>query len=92
MDGRQIRAARERRGWTQQELASRLRVGYKTVGNWERGATVPLNRMGMLRQVFGDEVQETRVESPLAGLSDLDLLSELVRRTIDREARRAPGQ
>lgn len=38
---------------TQQELAAAIGVGSRTVSNWERGETVPKNRMGMLRKFFG---------------------------------------
>lgn len=51
--GRRIRAARERKGWTQQQLALAVGVGARTVGGWERGETVPLNRMGKLDEVLG---------------------------------------
>ena|SRR5215472_5079832 len=44
----QIRAARERRHLTQQELADILGVDRKTVDNWENGRTSPRNRMGAL--------------------------------------------
>ncbi len=86
MDGAQIRAARERRGWTQQRLAKELGVGFRTVGNWERGETVPRNRMGMLQNLFGDEI-DPDAPDPLREASDLALLAELTRRAIDRERR-----
>ena len=81
MDGAQIRAAREARGWTQEQLATAVGVGHRTVGNWERGATVPKNRMGKLRELFGDNGEA----NPLAGLSDVTLLAELMRRAADRD-------
>jgi transcriptional regulator with XRE-family HTH domain len=86
MTGDEIRAARERKGWTQEELAERLRVGPRTIGNWERGATVPKNRAGMLREVFADEPART---DPIRGASDAELLAELMRRTATRD--RATG-
>lgn len=54
--GRRIRLARERKGWTQAELARRVKVGPRTVGGWERGETTPLNRMGALEEVLGPGV------------------------------------
>ena len=55
--GRRIRAARERKGWTQAELGQAIGVGQRTVGNWERGATVPKNRMGALVDALGPDVE-----------------------------------
>lgn len=62
MNGAEIRAARERRGWTQAELASAVGVGSRTVGAWERGETVPKNRMGKLRQIFEAETVGTATQ------------------------------
>lgn len=60
MTGDEIRAAREARGWTQQQLADAVEVGSRTIGNWERGETVPKNRLGMLRKVFAEPVSTNR--------------------------------
>ena len=84
MDGRQIRAARERMGWTQADLAAAVGVGMRTVGNWERGDTVPKNRMAKLQHLFGIPTSED-LPDPLRGYSELALLSELSRRAIERE-------
>lgn len=46
--GRAIKAARERRHLTQQQLADIVGVDRKTVDNWEHGRTSPRNRMGAL--------------------------------------------
>jgi ribosome-binding protein aMBF1 (putative translation factor) len=57
--GIRIRRARERRGWTQQELAANLArqqqrpVGVRSVGRWERGEAVPRNAIGALEEVLG---------------------------------------
>lgn len=85
MNGDQIRAEREARKWTQQQLAEKLGVGQRTVGNWERGETVPQNRMGALHQLFGIKGQDA-LPNPLQGVSDFALLSELMRRALDRQA------
>lgn len=80
MNGDQIRAARERKGWTQAQLATAVGVGQRTVGNWERGETVPQNRAAMIADVLG----LTDTSNPLADLSDLELLGELTRRAVAR--------
>ncbi|MBV9690512.1 MAG: AAA family ATPase [Ktedonobacteraceae bacterium] len=36
-----LRAARERKRWTQEELAARLETDFETVSRWERGETIP---------------------------------------------------
>jgi transcriptional regulator with XRE-family HTH domain len=87
--GDDIKAAREARGWTQQELATRLRVGLKTINNWESNRVIPKNRLGMLRDVLGiSGAAEQGEPNPLSSLSDLTLLNELTRRAINREEER----
>jgi transcriptional regulator with XRE-family HTH domain len=61
-----IRAARERRGLTQQELAHEVGVARETVGNWETGVSTPRNKMGRLREVLGDDL------SGIVGAPDQD--------------------
>jgi transcriptional regulator with XRE-family HTH domain len=39
--GRKIRAARERRGWTQRQCSIRLPVAQSTWCDWERGKMAP---------------------------------------------------
>ena len=89
MDGAEIRRLREARGMTQPELAKVLRVGPRTIGNWETGATVPKNRLGMLREFFG--VDERQADDPLRNVSDADLAAEVTRRLLSR-SRAAAGQ
>lgn len=48
----QIREGRNRRGITQQELADELGVTTRTVGNWERGDSIPRNKMGAIREAL----------------------------------------
>jgi transcriptional regulator with XRE-family HTH domain len=84
MDGDEIRRLREARGLTQQQLAAAIGVGMRTIGNWERGETVPLNRMGMLEHFFGVAVDR---DDPLRSASDVSLLTELLRRAAERERR-----
>lgn len=55
--GRRIREARERAGLTQQQVAAEIGVSLRTVGNWERGETVPLNRFARLEAVLGERLR-----------------------------------
>lgn len=88
MDGAEIRQRREAQGLTQQQLATAVGVGMRTVGAWERGETIPQNRLGMLREFFG--VDSDGSADPLRTASEISLLAELMRRAGERE-RRAVG-
>lgn len=73
---------------TQAELATALGVGSRTVGAWERGENVPRNRMGMLLKFFGaDVVGAAGEDEPLGLVSDVALISELLRRAVARDSR-----
>lgn len=54
MKGAEIVEAREAAGLTQEQLAQLVGVSIRTIGNWERGTTVPKNRLGRLRKVLAD--------------------------------------
>jgi DNA-binding transcriptional regulator YiaG len=51
----EIRAGRERKMMTQQELADAVGVSLRTVNSWERGESVPRNRMAVIAEVLGLE-------------------------------------
>ena len=51
--GTMIKRARERKRWTQRQLADAVGVNVKTVDNWEAGRTSPRNRLGALEEVLG---------------------------------------
>lgn len=51
--GVRIRRARERRRWTQAQLATAADASVRAVGSWERGEAVPRNRIGVLEAVLG---------------------------------------
>ena len=77
--GRRIKAARERKGWTQAHLATLMDVTHKTVGNWERGETVPQNRLGRLEEVLGpgidpDAPQPVRVSHGVSPSEEITVL------------------
>lgn len=77
LTGARLRQAREEAGLTQEQLAAVLNVGARTVGNWERGATMPQNATGRIVKFFGlaDEKEPTA-----ADLTDAQLLAELANR------------
>lgn len=50
--GIRIRRARERKRWSQRQLADALGVGVRSVGSWERGETEPRNSIGALEEVL----------------------------------------
>lgn len=56
--GMRIRRARERKRWSQRQLADAVSAGTRTVGRWERGEAVPRNRIGTLEQVLGIRLSE----------------------------------
>ena len=51
--GTLIKRARERKRWTQRQLADALGVDIKSVSNWETGRTSPKNSTGALEEVLG---------------------------------------
>lgn len=59
--GDQIRAARERAQMTQQEVAGLVGVSLRTVGNWERGASVPRSRMAAVIEVLTIDLDDDLV-------------------------------
>jgi transcriptional regulator with XRE-family HTH domain len=61
--GRRIRAGRERRQWTQQQLAEAVGSSVRTVGGWERGETIPQNRLGALEFVLDVDLGTGRTDS-----------------------------
>lgn len=81
INGTEIRRARERANLTQEELAERVGVSLRTVGNWERGSSVPRSREGMIRAVLGDHAFGTSEDEPsLSAASDAELIAEVAKR------------
>ena len=54
--GMRIRRARERKRWTQAQLARAVGVSSRAVGDWERDVKAPRNRMGALEEVLGADL------------------------------------
>ena len=64
--GTRIKRARERHGWSQQQLADAVGKGVRSVGRWERGETVPKSAIGALEHVLGEDFTSngTRLVQP----------------------------
>jgi transcriptional regulator with XRE-family HTH domain len=60
----QIRAARERLGLTQAQVAEKVGVARETVGNWETGQTDPKNKRARLLDVLGLSTPTAEEEAP----------------------------
>jgi len=77
--GTEIKSARERAHMTHRELGTAVGVTLRTVGNWERSATVPRNREAAIRSVLADYLDDGEPVS-LRSVSDAELLAEIARR------------
>lgn len=84
--GEQIRRAREALRMTQQQLATELGVGLRTVGRWERDEAIPRSALGALVHVLHMQTPETAAagdghdDPSLRAASHAELLAELARR------------
>lgn len=96
--GTSIKRARERKRWTQRQLADALGVDRKSVDNWENGRTSPRSSIGALEEVLGISLAgpapEAEELTPLdeweaAVLADGDLPDHIKRQLISdsRDAR-----
>lgn len=89
--GEQIKAARQRAGLTQGELAQRVGVSLRTVGNWERGESNPRSHETVLRDALRDHLEGAE-PAPLQGISDVELLAEIARRFARGQDTKAGGE
>jgi len=83
--GTKIRRARERKRWSQRELAEHLGVNRKTVDNWENGRTQPASSIGALEDILGislDDADEDSRSPPRELPADLQ---ELMRQRVGEE-------
>lgn len=67
-----IRRARERKRWTQKDLANALGVSRQSVDSWENDRVWPRNSIGALEQVLGISLNGTPAPRPLADLEPFD--------------------
>lgn len=59
--GESIRAARQRRGMTQEELALQLKVGITSIKNWESGKHEPKSALARLEDVLDVKLVEEKI-------------------------------
>lgn len=78
LNGDEIRQARSRAGWSQADLAKAVGVSMRSIGNYERGETVPRNKAERLSQVLSQYLGGSGPS--LAGASDGQLLAEIAKR------------
>lgn len=92
--GEQIRDLREQRGLTQSELGQLVGVSMRTIGNWERGETIPRSREGRIRAALDLDDRGSGRSPRVADASDAELLAEVAKRMSRPIAKAAndPGQ
>lgn len=73
-----LKRERERRGWTQEDLAAKIDAHPKTIGQWERGLARPdLYHIQKLIEVFGENLEELGIQIVQEPLPDHLYLDEL---------------
>jgi DNA-binding XRE family transcriptional regulator len=84
--GESIRRAREKRDWTQDELAKAIGVSTMTIRNWEAGRHTPKNALARVEEVLGIRVENPAIDRgpTVSKASDAQLISELINRLHDR--------
>jgi transcriptional regulator with XRE-family HTH domain len=96
--GTTIKRARERKRWSQRQLAAALGVDRKSIDNWEHDRTYPRSSIGALEEVLGIRLGGEPAAAELAPeddweaavLTDRDLPPEMKRALIqDSRAARA---
>lgn len=95
--GTSIKRARERKRWSQRQLADVLGVDRKTIDNWENGRTSPRSSIGAIEEALdvnltdGQSVVTPEASSPQARedlrdqLRRLESLAREVRARLDDE-------
>lgn len=64
--GTRIKRARERKRWTQHQLADALDVNVKTIDNWENDRTYPRSSIGALEDVLGIQFDDNESDADAA--------------------------
>jgi transcriptional regulator with XRE-family HTH domain len=89
--GRRIRAGRERRHWTQAQLAEAVGIkSLRTIGGWERGEFIPQNRIAALEDVLEIDLGgRVTLDIPMPDVREDLVVTIVVPRRLTPEARRA---
>jgi len=74
--GTRIKRARERRRWSQQQLADKLEVDRKTVDNWENNRTRPRSSMGALEALLGDLTGQPETQPRISESLRRDIMND----------------
>lgn len=75
-----IKALRKNKGFTQEELASRLNVARQTISKWEKGYSVPdADLLKKIADVLETDVS-TLLGSPVAADANVDMVAEQLSR------------
>ena len=82
--GDALRIERGRRGLTQQQLGDVLGVSLRTVQLWEKGNPVPMTRYAGIHEALGTLELGAAAANGLDAYSEIDLLTELIRRSATR--------
>lgn len=85
--GRRIRALRNVKGWTQQELGSQADINYKFLGEIERGQQNPsFNVLVKIATALGVELLELfRFEQDISDRNDIEARIKQILKTIPNE-------
>jgi hypothetical protein len=75
MNSSEIRNLREKRGWTQLDLAKKIGVSLKTISNYELGGVIPASKKELLRSVLSEtESNNTTVISDAKPVTNVDFI------------------
>lgn len=94
--GKRIKTARERKGWTQMDLANEASVSMSTVQRWERGDLPPVRELIRLAGVLKIEPEqlveiaptpEAQIAAAMAALQgEVAVVREMVAKLLARGA------
>lgn len=88
--GERIRTAREAANLSQAELAAAIGSAPRSVGNWERGVSLPRSKIGALEKALGVNLREggaaSRPAPRIDEATDAQLVAEIAGRLAERSA------
>ena len=76
--GEFIKQERERRGWTQEELAQRTNQSLKTITNHETGSTITRNKADIYRKVFDVKGTVNEPNSEYTSAANITLRQDII--------------